>query len=190
MKGWFEVNKMGLGSILQRIRNHRSTITLYIITLLLLILVKRFFKAATLAQMKAFLVPVAYAVRFFLASPFEVVPEGYFYPELNIIIGKSCAGTNIFLILFVMLVFLYVPTAKEVGRKILYWGGALTLAYLVTLVANASRIVMAVSTRPYFAGTSAQDEFHMILGMAVYLFYLVLTRLMVERLTRKAGSGS
>ncbi|HEX2955090.1 MAG TPA: exosortase K [Bacillota bacterium] len=179
-----------IGNILQRIRNHRSTIALYIVTLLLLVLMKRFLKAATLEQMKALLAPVACAVRLFLASPFELGPAGYFYPELHIIIGKSCSGANFFLVLFALLVFLYVPTAKGVWRKVLYWGEALILSYFVTLAANASRILMAVSMRSYFAGTGVQDKFHMILGMVVYLFYLVLTRLMADKLMRKAGNGS
>ena len=121
-------------------------------------------------------------------SPSQYLPDsGYFHPDLNIFIDKSCAGFNFWVLCFLMLSFL---AFRHLGRQmylVLTLPAALICAYLLTIFANTSRISIALflqnKTEAFF--TKNDTWFHEAQGVFVYLSCLIAIYLTAEFLLIK-----
>jgi exosortase K len=76
-------------------------------------------------------------------------PEnGFFHERLNIMIDKSCAGFNYWVLSFLLFTYLEVNHLKNNKEKALALLFALLGAYFFTIFVNASRIVVTIIVQP------------------------------------------
>lgn len=148
--------------------------------------VKAFYARASAEELRFVLGPTAALVSHLSGHCFErEAGAGYLSRDLAYLIAPACAGLNYAIAAFWTLVLGMAPCvarpappARRTGALL----GAAALAYLATLLVNATRIALALSLRgaalPAWL-TAAQA--HRLLGVAVYLGSLWALSLAVER---------
>lgn len=114
---------------------------------------------------------------------------GYFYPQLNIVINKSCSGYTFWLLCFLMTTFVLIQTDKI--HKLLTIPFALFLSFWVTILANVSRIcgyiwLMRRGVGEHFDANNTW--LHESEGVFVYLSFLIIfyftLNTIINKLTR------
>ncbi len=111
---------------------------------------------------------------------------GYFYPQLNIVINKSCSGYTFWLICFLMTTFVLIQTDKI--RKLLTIPIALVLSFLVTILANISRICgyIWLMKRGVAERFDADNTWlHESEGIFVYLSFLIIFYFILNTIINK-----
>jgi exosortase K len=109
--------------------------------------------------------------------------EGFFHEKINIVIEKSCSGFNFWILSFLVFAYLGLKYADKYLYKILTIPAALFCAYLLTIFANASRIVASIVVRNQTVGIfpDKQPLIHEIVGITTYFSFLVLTYYLIEK---------
>jgi len=103
--------------------------------------------------------------------------KGYYHSKLNILIEKSCSGVNFWLLCFLMLAFLAVKYVEKPLYKVLSIPVTLALAYLVTILVNASRIFASVIMQQqadHFLPHRPHLILHELVGIITNLVFLIL----------------
>jgi exosortase K len=99
---------------------------------------------------------------------------GYFHPDLNILIEKSCSGFNFLLLCFLLLFFSNLARFKTAFAKILFLPIALIISYLFTIFVNTSRIMSAIVIERTLPHSSKQFPWlHEAEGVFIYLSFLI-----------------
>ncbi|MFK7950945.1 MAG: exosortase K [Saprospiraceae bacterium] len=145
-------------------------------------------------DLKILLTPVSYLVSFFTGSPMSFSMEnGYHLPLLNIVIDKSCSGFNFWLIGFIVVSFSMISSknhyllfgyraipelsgrsGRSESHKITGIIASIIIAYILTILANTSRIVSIIKMNHIFPTWNEQYEWlHVAQGTFVYLFFLI-----------------
>ncbi len=113
--------------------------------------------------------------------------SGFYYGKFNIVIDKSCSGYNFLLLCFVMLYFQIIKYAKQFKFKLLLLFGSLSIAYVLTILINSSRIIISVVFQ------NAKFDFlnlephiiHESIGVITYLSFLLITYFLTEKILNK-----
>lgn len=100
---------------------------------------------------------------------------GYFHPQLNIVVDKSCSGYNFWLIGFLLASFVLIKSQKV--QFIWIIPTALLASYVFTILANVSRIsgymlLMKSGLVQYF--DAGNTWLHQTEGIFVYLSFLIM----------------
>ena len=130
---------------------------------------------ATTSDLLWLLKPTNALVSAALGSVSELrVGEGFVHDELNIAIDKSCSGFNFWLLCSTMLLVAGMQAGGQNGRR--WWLLSLPLvAYGLTVLVNASRIITAVSLHRALPELGQRYTWlHQAEGALMYLFFLVL----------------
>lgn len=100
--------------------------------------------------------------------------EGFVHAGLNIAIDKSCSGFNFWLLCSGLLLLASMPYGGQKGRR--WWLLSLpVLAYGLTVLVNASRIITAVCLHRALPELGRRYTWlHQAEGALVYLFFLIL----------------
>jgi len=128
-------------------------------------------------QLFFILKPTNGLVEIFTGSPsFYDATIGYYYPNLNITIEKSCSGFNFWLLAFVLSAFVSLNYLQSKKAKAFIIPVMLVVSYLLTLFVNASRIVTSLAANSM---TSAWYDhpvtwLHQAEGAFIYLMFLIL----------------
>jgi exosortase K len=165
----------------------RAADTIFIVlTLGVAWLGKRFYSQATFDDLLWLLAPTAGLVEWITGAGFELeAHRAYLSREMLFEIVPSCAGMNFLIAAFCSLAIGRVHTRRTVPGKLAFVGASAVGAYLVTLVANAVRIVIAVHLHHdgISFGPLTSDRLHRIEGIAVYLLFLCATYWIAATLT-------
>lgn len=115
--------------------------------------------------------------------------KGYYHDNLNILIEKSCSGSNFLLLCFCMLTFLFLKYADKTIFKFLSIPFALVVSYLLTIFVNASRIFVSIIMQQQannFLANRPHLILHEIVGVITNLTFLILIYIVSENfLTNK-----
>jgi exosortase K len=112
--------------------------------------------------------------------------SGFFYQGLNITIDKSCSGINFWLISFMTCLLSIIPKKRTRLQKIIAFPTACILAYVLTLFANTSRILISIFITK---NTSLNYSWlHEAQGVFIYLTFLILFYLLINHLLSKTNS--
>lgn len=113
--------------------------------------------------------------------------EGYFHSELNILIDKSCAGFNFWILCFLMLSFLAFRYLHKQSHLALTLPAASLCAYVLTIFANTSRISIAIFLQNRMGAFFPENPgwLHEAQGVFVYLSCLIISYLIAEFLLTK-----
>ena len=117
-------------------------------------------------------------------------PEiGYQHPALNIVIDKSCSGFNFWIISFAAISSLKLKSGQVPFPGALGIMCFMLLSYLITLLANYSRITVAIQSlhladRLPWLGS---DWFHQASGSFTYLCCLLLAYFFLDQRFNKTA---
>jgi exosortase K len=145
---------------------------------------KLHYATASADQLRWILAPTTTLVEAITGIAFEFESRaGYLSRERNFLIATSCAGVNFLLTAFLLL------TLGRLWRAQLTWRFlpvAAVIAYLVTLIANTTRICLALwlLRQPSYGWQPAQ--LHRYEGILVYFGFLLLLFVVSERLSAEA----
>lgn len=112
--------------------------------------------------------------------------SGYFYPQMNMVINKSCSGFNFLLISFLMIAFVFIKT--DIIKKWFIIPASFLLAYTITLIANISRItgyILIMNTDIYSASGLPDKLMQQAEGVFVYLSFLIFGYLLLNQIINK-----
>ena len=164
----------------------RNTV-LFTICILIFICAKLWLRQAGNDELLFLLTPTNWGVELFTNSATSYSSQsGYYYPEIDILIEKSCSGFNFLLISFLMIT--YVLSKVESLKTALVTPVALLLAYVTTIVANVSRIVtyIVMIKQQLPARLDPADVWlHKAEGTLVYLSFLLITYFSLNQIITK-----
>lgn len=154
---------------------------------------KLHYSTASADQLRWILAPTATLVEMVSGASFEFESRaGYISRERGFLIANSCAGVN-----FLIAAFLTLSMRKLIGdrSKAGAWGFlpiAAVIAYLTTLVANTTRITIALLMRQSPAEISwlNPDQLHRFEGVFIYFGFLLLLFVASEKMSGEESSGS
>lgn len=148
-----------------------------------------FFRQLSLNELKVLLYPVSLLVRESTFSSFEFIPDqGYFFPELNILLEASCAGTNFFVLsFFVFSFFMDDVLERKAQLRILIPLFAFVAAYALSIPINYLRIMLSIAAqnladlilpvRPHYL-------IHEIVGYSVQIIALLSLLMLNQKLLK------
>lgn len=166
---------------------------LVLVAFALALTLKRFYSEASAEALRFVLAPTTWLTAVVLGARFEFVPgAGYLSRELSVLIAPACAGMNFVIVAFLTLALGFGARFDGVRRQMGWMLGALALAFVVTVLVNATRIV--VSVRIAHAATSwlgsSFQAVHRLIGIGVYLIGLFVLCAAVDcALSRERGRG-
>ena len=117
--------------------------------------------------------PVAGMIEIFSGTSSTPTPEGAFlFPQFNILIDISCSGFNFLLLSFLMFSFMLIGYSHSTARKILALPISFVCAYLLTILVNTSRILVAILVQDTLVFD--HPAIHQAIGIFVYLSSLII----------------
>lgn len=120
----------------------------------------------------------------------EEMRERYISRERGFLIANACAGVNFLITAFLTLSMrkLLVERPKEVAWRFI--PAAAVIAYLATLVANATRITIALLLRqsPVEVGCLNPGQLHRVEGVFIYFGFLLLLFVASEKMSAEKTS--
>lgn len=111
---------------------------------------------------------------------------GFYNEELAIMITRKCAGVNFLTTLFLMLIFSFAIYVDESIKKLIAVVFFFIYAYILTIVANASRIIGIVYMMKVgmFSNMRYENLLHQSTGVVFYFTYLVIAYFLINRFFR------
>ncbi len=137
--------------------------------------------------------PVSSLVYWTTGSASSYLEEtGYVHETLGISIGASCSGIHFLTVLFLMLVFNFISKVKGLYHKIATFIIFGILAICITILANASRILVSVLvlSLPPFSTSGQGPLIHLAIGVLFYFSYLLLTYSLASAIYLNKGAHS
>jgi exosortase K len=153
---------------------------------------KHHYSAASADELRWVLAPTAVLVGLVTGErmPFES-GAGYVSADRAVVIAKGCAGVNFMILAFVLLAIPRLCRQTRAGGTALCVGVAAPLAYGITVIVNAARIVGAINLyrMPIYNEFLTAERMHHLAGTAVYFSSLwVLYALAAPRPKRPSPS--
>jgi exosortase K len=139
---------------------------------------KLFYSTASANELRWILAPTTALVELVTGRSFAFEPyAGYMSEDRSFLIAGSCAGVNFLITAFLMLSARRLLNGRSEERGWAFIPAAAVVAYLVTLVANTTRICVAFWLRPAQGGGVSwldPDQVHRFEGIVVYFIFLLL----------------
>ena len=143
-------------------------------TLGLILSLKALYSVASLAVLKWFMYPMIPLIELFVKTTFEWIPEVGFSSPIGIVIEKSCAGGNFFIICLAFLCFKLCKfeNIRNTFLHILFLG---ICSYFIMILANTARIISAIKLVEWQWTNQFIDpkNAHLALGSILYIFILL-----------------
>lgn len=130
--------------------------------------------------------PTNKLVSLFTGSTFSYIKgSGYFHPEFNILIEKSCAGFNFLILCFLICYNTCLQHITRVTKRWIALPIFLLFSYFLTIAVNTSRILISISLSASKNTLTNISSFHQLQGTFIYLFFLLLSYLILKYLLNK-----
>lgn len=152
----------------------KKTIIKLSFILLLILSLKAIYSICTLEYLRYFMYPMIPLIEFFSQTSFQWITEVGYSSPLQIIIEKSCAGGNFFIICFAFLSFKLwkFQTLLQFSLRIFVLG---ICSYIIMIFANTARIVSAIKLAEWQFTNAFIDAktAHLALGSILYVLTLL-----------------
>jgi exosortase K len=162
-----------------------------VVVLMCVFMLKLYYSTASADQLRWILAPTTAVVELINGASFEFESHaGYISRDRSFLIANSCAGVNFLIAAFLMLSMR--KLLSDPSKKIV-WGfitSSAIIAYLVTIVANATRISVAL----WLQGISAEIgglnpyQLHRFEGIFIYFGFLLLLFVISEKMNPEEPS--
>ena len=149
----------------------------YLLALLIAIVLKYHYSRAGSDELIWILGPTAKLVEHIGGIPFEnEAGAGFVNHKLRVIIAPACAGVNFLIIAFCTAVFSGLHYFKRIRSKIAWLTISALSAYLLTIPANALRILLSIYVydADIYSGWLTAQRVHRLEGVVIYFFFLCL----------------
>jgi exosortase K len=165
-------------------------ITQWAVVLLCAIALKLYYSHASANQLRWILAPTTLLVELCSGISFGFESyAGYISRDRSFLIAPSCAGVNFLITAFLMLSAGRLLRQRLPGKNWSMILAAALIAYLVTLVANTVRIVIALQLRDMENSWLNPQEVHRVEGIFVYSGFLLLLFVVNEKMSSGKTSG-
>ncbi|MFO7722714.1 MAG: exosortase K [Bacteroidales bacterium] len=165
-------------------RSSPGKLILYSVILLIFILLKwagTMFSADDLRWLTA---PVVFFIERIKGEYAVFMPgAGHFFPNSGIIIDKSCAGINFFILCAALLQILVVKYFHRIRYQIIGLAAAFLVSYFLTVTVSTARIVSSLITRELadrWLSDSLAGRVHEATGVTVVFTSLILIYISVD----------
>ena len=136
----------------------------------------------TINELKFLISPVQFIISLFTKTKSSFIDnQGYYFNELNIVIDRSCAGFNLWIISYLCLGLLSIKHGKSTKKKVIGLGIALVSSYVFTILANSSRILLLIVLQDF----AKIDWLHEGVGVITNLTFLMITYILTDLLLTK-----
>jgi exosortase K len=170
---------------------------LYALGLIIAVGLKYYYSGASSDALNWILVPTSRLVEYLSGIHFQrELHTGLVSHSHRYIIAPSCAGINFLTIAFSTFFFSLAYRFKGIERKLLWLGISLGMTYLLTLGANALRVIAAIYLykADIYGGWITPERVHRIEGTLVYFVFLLFAFITVERIVEhlvfdRSGEG-
>lgn len=154
---------------------HKNTVY-YLLLGLLFLFLKIFYTQADNSNLAFLLKPTSYSIELITGSSSVFIPEkGFFHEDLNILIDKSCSGFNFWMLCFTLFSFTFIQN-RVAKINFYFFPVMLFLTYLLTLLTNTSRILIAIKIQTDLRFLSEEYYYlaHEAQGSFVFVFFFIL----------------
>lgn len=150
--------------------------------ILALITLKAGFSLATVNQLQWFLNPVVTIVELFTRINFTWTTDVGFTSNANVIIEKSCSGTNFYSICL-MLLMIKSWNVFNIQSKLLHFSSLVVISFFITIIANSMRIISAIKLASFHELTTYinSKSSHLLLGSIIYILILLLLNHLITK---------
>jgi exosortase K len=146
---------------------------------------KAYYSTATAGELRWILAPTTTLVELLSGRHFEFEAyAGYMSSDRTFVIAVPCAGVNFLITAFLMLALRRLWRERFHAISWRFIPFAAVLAYVATLIANTTRIWLALESRPRSVELSGltNNQLHRLEGIVVYFGFLLALFLLTERL--------
>jgi exosortase K len=180
----------------------KKNLTIYIPAIIVVLVVKMYYRTADSEQLFWILAPTTEWVQILSGISFEKITQvGYVSHEHRFIIAPSCSGVRFLLIAFIMMVFTFVPMIDSLRKKACWLGFSAIFSYITTIFVNGIRITvsiylpLALVDKEILPAWITAEQLHTMIGTTVYfsmlfgIYYLAgrLCKLFLCTRTRKGN---
>ena len=147
---------------------------------------KDYYSRAAFDDLQWILVPTTRLVELLTGNDFELeAHRAFLNRDLLFEIVPSCAGVNFMIAVFCSLACGLVHTQPSIWHKLGWLTTSGVAAYLLTMLANATRIAIGISlhTTRLFLDVLTPERLHRIEGIAVYFCFLCVAYAVAAHLT-------
>lgn len=161
------------------------------VVLLAVLALKFYYSSASANALRWILAPTAKFVELTSGTTFEFESyAGYVTSDRGFVIAPACAGINFLIAAFLMLSLSRLRSPRSPGKDWRFIGLAALTAYLVTLLANTVRIVIALQLRELSETSGFKaGELHRVEGILVYAGFLLLLFIVSEKMSAEKPTG-
>lgn len=158
----------------------------YLIGIVLFLCFKFAYTAMDAGSLSFILGPTDYFVSILLDSNALYIPNvGYYHPELNITVEKSCSGFNFLLLSFLITYCVSVSHLRDSKLKWSVLPLSLLFGWMLTIFVNTSRITSSIFISRYIVVSKQyQALLHQTEGTFIYLFFLILSYRLINHLLK------
>lgn len=152
------------------------------------LLLKFYYHSADPHALWWILSPVAGLTELVTGYSFELEPgQGYLCREQLFTLAPACAGVNFMVSVFLSLVLGLTSARRSARGQAIHLVACLVIAYVGTLIANVTRIVLVMHLRisDLHSGSQPPERLHEILGVSVYFLFLLVTFAIAQRHLRE-----
>jgi exosortase K len=177
---------------LHKLKFNWRRIAQWVVVLLCAFALKLHYSKATADELRWILAPTTALVEWVSRTAFEFESHaGYLSGDRSFLIAPACAGVNFLIAAFLMLSFRKLLNARSTNVSWLLIPGWLLISYAVTVVANTTRISIALSLRraPLEISWLSSNELHRFEGILIYFGFLLLLFVLSEGSHSKTESG-
>ncbi len=153
---------------------------------------KAYYSTATANDLRWILAPTTTLVELLSGRRFGFESyAGYMSSDHTFVIAVPCAGVNFLITAFLMLALRRLWRERFQASKWRFIPFAAVLAYVATLIANTTRIWLALELRARAVAVSGltNNQLHRLEGIVVYFSFLLLLFVLVERFESAKMSG-
>jgi exosortase K len=115
-----------------------------------------------------------------------IAENGYYFEKINILVGKSCAGFDYFLLCLCVFSYLGLKYFHKPLHKILAIITSLIFSYLIAIFANSSRIFASIIVRNQTINFMSNQQYsiHETVGVITNLSFLILAYILIEKILK------
>jgi exosortase K len=157
--------------------------------LLCALALKSYYSTATPDELRWILAPTTALVELLSGRSFAFESyTGYMSSDHTFVIAASCAGVNFLLTAFLMIALRRLWRARFEGVSWRFLPIAAAMAYVATLIANTTRICIALEMQRRAVEVSwlNGNQLHRLEGIVVYFGFLLLLFMLIERMDSPA----
>jgi exosortase K len=134
-------------------------------------------------ELRVLLVPSAWLIGLSLNAHPVIGSEGIAFPELGVLLDRSCGGGHTLLLMLGVAAFtLRDHRPRSITRLLMLIAAVLIGAYLLTVVGNASRVILTLVASRIDANTASAA--HTLIGAFIQFSLLLTTYVILHHYTR------